>query len=149
MNLSLIDLADTDSRAESPGVTRTPPTPSAALWDTRGLTAAQAADLHAALSSLPKSFSTQLSQYAQLSSLPQFGSNQFGLQQASYSSKERSAVLSHDRDILSRDFSRDREYYNSKVRKLVLFEVTDIFYPKYCSTCTIVSTVKQEPRVRC
>ena len=59
MNLSLIDLADTDSRAESPGVTRTP-TPSSALWDTRGLTAAQAADLHAALSSLPKSFSSQL-----------------------------------------------------------------------------------------
>jgi len=98
-------------------VTRTSSSSSSALWDTRGLTAAQAADLHAALSSLPKSFSSQLSQYAQLSSLPQFGSNQFGLQQPSYSSKERSAVLSHDRDILSRDrdiYSRDREYYNSK-----------------------------------
>jgi len=69
---------------------------------------------------------TCCSQYAQLSNLPQFGSNQslasaFGMQQpqlASYSSKERSAVLSHDRDILSRDrdysSSRDREYYNSK-----------------------------------
>ena len=57
--MSLIDLADSDPRSESPGVTRTP-TPSSALWDTRGLTAAQAADLHAALSSLPKSFSTQL-----------------------------------------------------------------------------------------
>ena len=30
----------------------------------RNLTAAQAADLHAALSSLPKSFSSQMSQYA-------------------------------------------------------------------------------------
>ena len=60
MNLSLIDLADTDSRAsESPGVTRTP-TPSASYWDTRAMTPAQAADLHAALSSLPKSFSSQL-----------------------------------------------------------------------------------------
>ena len=44
----------------------------------------------------------------------------FGLQQPqvpSYSSKERSAVLSHDRDILSRDrdYARDRDYYNSKV----------------------------------
>ena len=59
MNLSLIDLADSDSRAESPGVTRTSSS-SSALWDTRGLTVAQAADLQAALSSLPKSFSTQL-----------------------------------------------------------------------------------------
>lgn len=95
------------------------------------MTAAQAADLHAALTSLPKSFSSQLSQYAQLSSLPQFaGASQaamFGLappphQPPAYvsSSKERSAVLSHDRDILSRDrdremFSRDREYYSNKV----------------------------------
>ena len=42
MNLSLIDLADTDSRAsESPGVTRTPTPSSANYWDTRGMTAAQ------------------------------------------------------------------------------------------------------------
>ena len=97
-------------------------------------TIAQAADLHAALNSLPKSFSSQLTQYAQLSGMPQFAGNPamaaaFGLahnaqQQApppppSYasSSKERSAVLSHDRDILSRDrdrdmFNRDRDYYN-------------------------------------
>ena len=45
------------------------------------------------------------------------------------SSKERSAVLSHDRDILSRDrdrdmFNRDRDYYNKvtifrKIKKLL------------------------------
>ena len=34
------------------------------MFSIRNLTAAQAADLHAALSSLPKSFSSQMSQYA-------------------------------------------------------------------------------------
>ena len=34
------------------------------MFTLRNLTAAQAADLHAALSSLPKSFSSQMSQYA-------------------------------------------------------------------------------------
>ena len=41
MNLSLIDLADSDPRSESPGVTRTPTPSSANYWDTRGMTAAQ------------------------------------------------------------------------------------------------------------
>ena len=49
----------------------------------------------------------------------------FGLQPPApaYSSKERSAVLSHDRDILRGDkdlFSRDREYYNTKVKHSVI-----------------------------
>ena len=55
----------------------------------RNFTAVQAADLHAALNSLPKSFSSQLSQYAQFSGLPQFSNpaQLFGLPTGSYSSK--------------------------------------------------------------
>ena len=128
------------------------------------MTAAQAADLHAALNlnSLPKSFSSQLSQYAQLSSLPQFAGSQqqamaaaaFGLPQTpsfATSSKERSAVLSHDRDILSRDrdrdrdhYSRDRELYN-KVLNIQQFLKKcfdySIFYSK-CMTTLAVSTLR-------
>ena len=90
---------------------------------------------------------TRSSQYAQLSNLPQFGSNQslasaFGLQQPqvpSYSSKERSAVLSHDRDILSRDrdYARDRDYYNSKVGLLYSLERSS--HGKHRSNCTRTS----------
>ena len=74
-----------------------------------------------------------------MSGLQQFGGSQamaaaFGLQpntaQPPYvsSSKERSAVLSHDRDILSRDkdvFSRDREYYNTKVNRKRKYMICD------------------------
>ena len=88
MNLSLIDLAaEADARtSDSPGLasSRGQSSSASGYWDTRSevldqddvlmviivmfsirnLTAAQAADLHAALSSLPKSFSSQMSQYA-------------------------------------------------------------------------------------
>ena len=84
MNLSLIDLAaEAEARtSDSPGLasTRGQSSSASGYWDTRSgnndhphvmmmssirnLTAAQAADLHAALSSLPKSFSSQMSQYA-------------------------------------------------------------------------------------
>jgi len=108
MNLSLIDLADNDSRtSDSPSLGTRTPTPSPApYWDSRNFTAAQAADLHSALNSIPKSFSSQLSQYAQFSALPQLGSHPalaFGLpQSASYgsASKDRSS-LPRERDLLS------------------------------------------------
>ena len=66
-------------------------------------------------------------------------------------SKERSAVLSHDRDILSRDrdavYSRDREYYNTKVRALQSF----IHSPKNlvfsnCMTISAACTPSPSPR---
>ena len=92
----------------------------------RNLTAAQAADLHAALSSLPKSFSSQMSQYAAAAQLSgKTDSSEYlyltlvlwsGQAASAYSSnsamaaafglgsgsgvKDRSALLSHDRDIL-------------------------------------------------
>ena len=103
------------------------------MFSIRNLTAAQAADLHAALSSLPKSFSSQMSQYAAAAQLSgktidnrhtysgytrylycipscsgqaasAYSSNSamaaaFGLGSGS-GVKDRSALLSHDRDIL-------------------------------------------------
>ena len=100
------------------------------MFSIRNLTAAQAADLHAALSSLPKSFSSQMSQYAAAAQLSgktdssEYFSPDFyilsllwsGQAASAYSSnsamaaafglssgsgvKDRSALLSHDRDIL-------------------------------------------------
>lgn len=107
MNLSLIDLADNDSRtSDSPSLGTRTPTPSPSpYWDSRNFTAAQAADLHSALNNIPKSFSSQLSQYAQFSALPQYSSNPalaYGLpQSASYSSssKDRSSIP-RERDLL-------------------------------------------------
>eukprot|EP00090_Calanus_glacialis_P016862 TRINITY_DN26395_c0_g1_i1.p1 TRINITY_DN26395_c0_g1~~TRINITY_DN26395_c0_g1_i1.p1 ORF type:complete len:207 (-),score=53.59 TRINITY_DN26395_c0_g1_i1:822-1442(-) len=108
MNLSLIDLADNDSRtSDSPSLGTRTPTPSPSpYWDSRNFSAAQAADLHSALNNIPKSFSSQLSQYAQFSALPQFSSNPalaYGLPQtASYgsSSKDRNSIP-RERDLLS------------------------------------------------
>lgn len=88
MNLSLIDLADNDSRtSDSPSLgTRTPtpsatpsygpPTPSATPssffpLDTPRYGSATP-DLHAALNNIPKSYSSQLSQYAHYSTMPQY-----------------------------------------------------------------------------
>ena len=108
MNLSLIDLADNDSRtSDSPSLGTRTPTPSPSpYWDSRNFTAAQAADLHSALNQIPKSFSSQLSQYAQFSALPQFSSNPalaYGLPQSSSygsSSKDRGSIP-RERDLLS------------------------------------------------
>lgn len=130
--MSLIDLAaEAEARtSDSPGLasTRGQSSSASGYWDTRNLTAAQAADLHAALSSLPKSFSSQMSQYAAAAQLSgqaasAYSSNSamaaaFGLGSGS-GVKDRSALLSHDRDILRGDrdlFNRDRqsEYYNTK-----------------------------------
>jgi len=108
MNLSLIDLADNDSRtSDSPSLgTRTPtpsatnsygpPTPNATpssffpletprygssqgdpprYGSSSGETpryGSATPDLHAALNNIPKSYSSQLSQYAQYSTLPQY-----------------------------------------------------------------------------
>jgi len=107
MNLSLIDLADNDSRtSDSPSLGTRTPTPSPSpYWDSRNFTAAQAADLHSALNQIPKSFSSQLSQYAQFSSLPQFSSNPalaYGLPQAAaYGSSPKDRSLPRERDLLS------------------------------------------------
>eukprot|EP00092_Neocalanus_flemingeri_P012327 GFUD01013288.1.p1 GENE.GFUD01013288.1~~GFUD01013288.1.p1 ORF type:complete len:210 (+),score=30.74 GFUD01013288.1:128-757(+) len=114
MNLSLIDLADNDSRtSDSPSLGTRTPTPSPSpYWDSRSFTAAQAADLHSALNNIPKSFSSQLSQYAQFSALPQFGSNPalaYGLPQpASYGSSSK------DRNSLPRERERERDLMGSK-----------------------------------
>jgi len=133
MNLSLIDLAaEAEARSsDSPGLASSrghQGTAASGYWDTRNLTAAQAADLHAALSSLPKSFSSQMSQYAAAAQLSgqaasAYSSNSamaaaFGLSSGS-GVKDRSALLSHDRDILRGDrdvYNRDRQtdYYNTK-----------------------------------
>lgn len=76
MNLSLLDLPDNDSRtgSDSPSLgNRTPtPSPGPSYWPDPRYSSSQAAELQSALAGLPKSFSSQLSQYAQYSSLQQY-----------------------------------------------------------------------------
>jgi len=76
MNLSLLDLPDNESRtgSDSPSLgNRTPtPSPGPSYWPDPRYSSSQAAELQSALASLPKSFSSQLSQYAQYSSLQQY-----------------------------------------------------------------------------
>jgi len=76
MNLSLLDLPDNESRtgSDSPSMgNRTPtPSPGPSYWTDPRYSSSQAAELQSALASLPKSFSSQLSQYAQYSSLQQY-----------------------------------------------------------------------------
>jgi len=79
MNLSLLDLPDNESRtgSDSPSLgNRTPtPSPGPSYWPEARYSSSQAAELQSALAtvaSLPKSFSSQLSQYAQYSSLQQY-----------------------------------------------------------------------------
>jgi len=96
LSVSLIDLAETDSRAsDSPSLGARTPTPSPApfIWpDSRyGVHAGSNSDLHAALNNIPKSFSSQLNQFAQYSSLPQYSGLMAFPPLSGFQAKERSS----------------------------------------------------------
>lgn len=110
MNLSLLDLADTDSRtgSDSPSLGHRTPTPSPApsYWVDPRYSSSQAAELQSALASLPKSFSSQLSQYAQYSSLPQFAA--YGLATPAYPAPAKARTESNNNNRYQGE-SRERD----------------------------------------